>query len=256
MEKLYDQGVEMQSLTVGDRMEMVEGGGVKSLDVDPNFAEADPPRTADRPGSQSSRCCRYCAIVVCLAGIAIGAATALTKGWELEGDSPTDMVVGTAESSVSSNSYGASKGDSEPVSSQAAGEEFEDSIKSTFDQVWFDLDSGGWNGGSHDDGIRFCEQFNGSHGKRMELCPYAAYCPEGPTFPVVGGHLADFDGEGEQWAPVYGVSNQWVMIGKLGHNSATTCLSHVQLTGKEPPWGLDGSNKEVKQHIMCCSPFQ
>lgn len=45
------------------------------------------------------------------------------------------------------------------------------SIKDSFSPMWFGADRGGWNGGSHDDAIQFCEQFAGSHGKRMELCP-------------------------------------------------------------------------------------
>lgn len=62
--------------------------------------------------------------------------------------------------------------------------------------------------------------------------------------------------EGEQWAPVFGESNHWVLIGKRRHNSATTCLSHVQLNGEEPQWGLDDSNNEMKKHVLCCSPLQ
>ena len=115
---------------------------------------------------------------------------------------------------------------------------------------------GGWDGGSHEDAIVFCQQFAGSHGTRMNICPYAAYCPQGPTKPVLGGHDANFDEEGEQWAPLYGQSNHWVMIGKKGTNMSTTCLTHVQLNGEKPEWGDDRSHKELKQHLMCCSSLQ
>jgi len=111
----------------------------------------------------------------------------------------------------------------------------------------------------------------------MELCPYvsalgkegssypslliicrlvqAAYCPEGPSKQVLNGHEADFDEEGEQWAPVFG-SNVWILISKKGDNSATTCLSHTQLNGSKPEWGLDDSLEDKKKHVMCCSPLQ
>ena len=86
--------------------------------------------------------------------------------------------------------------------------------------------------------------------------PYAVYCPNGPSNHAIGGHGANFEEEGEQWAPVFGRANHWVMIGRRGTNKSTTCLSHLQLEGEEPSWGLDGSNVEKKQHILCCSPLQ
>jgi hypothetical protein len=33
-------------------------------------------------------------------------------------------------------------------------------------------------------------------------------------------------------------------------------LSYEQLHGVMPEWGLDGSNAEMKKHVMCCSPLQ
>ena len=128
---------------------------------------------------------------------------------------------------------------------------------------------------------QFCQKFKGVSGKYMELCPYAgklpkyavlryqpatvptnnfflflAYCPHGPSRPVIGGLQADFDIEGEQWAPVYGQQNHWILINSKGGNLATSCLSHVQLYDEMPSWGLDDSNNEMKKHIMCCSPLQ
>ena len=187
----------------------------------------------------------------------IGSPLATADGSEGRGenDKLTDMIVGIQQGS------GGSSGHEQELNvldapKQEDNQGFDASISSTFDPIWFDEDQGGWDGGSHTDGIKFCEQFNGSHGKPMELCPYAAYCPKGPSEQVIGGHQADFEVEGEQWAPVFGQENHWVMIGKRGNNHSTTCLSHVQLSGNEPSWGLDDSNKQVKKHIMCCSPFQ
>ena len=113
----------------------------------------------------------------------------------------------------------------------------------------------------------------------MELCPYmgkfyvipyyqrfdtksyislhSAYCPHGPSRPAIPGiSQADFDKEGEQWVPVYGQQNHWVLINAEGGNLATQCLSHIQLYDEMPSWGLDESNAEHKKHIMCCSPLQ
>jgi hypothetical protein len=108
---------------------------------------------------------------------------------------------------------------------------------------WYD-----WNGGSHGDAIEFCYNMEG-----RSLCPYAAYCPHGPGQPVIGGHTTDFNSEGEQWAPVYGHENHWVLISQKLGNSATTCLGHEELEGAPPDWGLTSDNVLGKRHIMCCN---
>lgn len=128
------------------------------------------------------------------------------------------------------------------------------SIMNTFNPAWFSAARGGWDGGSHNDAVAFCEKLTGSHGKSMELCPYHALCPQGPSMPVVGGHDVYFEEEGEQWAPIYGQHNHWVMIGNGDANISSLCQSHVKLTGEEPFWGLDWSHKEMKKYVMCCSP--
>ena len=158
---------------------------------------------------------------------------------------------GNAESLVDSN--GNSNSHEGSVMSNSGKYTLEASIMNIFHPAWFTAEEGGWDGGSHDDAVNFCERLTGSNGKGMELCPYHAYCPQGPAMPVIMGHGADFNEEGEQWAPVYGQSNHWVLIGKRGSNVSTTCLSHVQLTGEEPSWGLDGSSKEIKKYVLCCS---
>lgn len=108
----------------------------------------------------------------------------------------------------------------------------------------------GWNMGSHDDAIDFCEQHDGIHGIKMELCPYAAYCPEGPGKPPIGGHNIDVNAEGPQWAPLFGNTNHWVSI-----SGDKPCQSHWEVHGEEPIWGLDASNLGVKRHVLCCSPL-
>ena len=83
--------------------------------------------------------------------------------------------------------------------------------------------------------------------------PYAAYCPHGAGKPVMGRHKRDFNAEGELYAPVFGSENHWVMIGQKGENSATTCMSHYQLEGSNPSWGLTTERSELKKYVMCCT---
>eukprot|EP00579_Thalassiosira_antarctica_P029645 CAMPEP_0202030230 /NCGR_PEP_ID=MMETSP0905-20130828/64388_1 /ASSEMBLY_ACC=CAM_ASM_000554 /TAXON_ID=420261 /ORGANISM="Thalassiosira antarctica, Strain CCMP982" /LENGTH=1463 /DNA_ID=CAMNT_0048594023 /DNA_START=42 /DNA_END=4433 /DNA_ORIENTATION=- len=115
--------------------------------------------------------------------------------------------------------------------------------------IWLD-NSHGWSGGSYDDAVKFCQDLG-----RKRLCPYAAYCPHGPGMQPMGEHSADFNLEGEQWAPVFGEgeANNWVLIGRKYDNSATTCYSHQQLEGSSPDWGWSSGNSGAKRHIQCCS---
>jgi len=112
----------------------------------------------------------------------------------------------------------------------------------------------GWNGGSHADAIKFCESVRGK-----KLCPYSAMCPKGPGHAVMGGrHHLEFDVKGEQYAPVMGGENHWVMIGSVGgegdeDGGSSKCMTHRQLQGRAPEWGLNGDRAEVKQHVMCCT---
>ena len=117
---------------------------------------------------------------------------------------------------------------------------------------WFHVKTG-WTSGSHDEAVQFCEQHE-VNGKRMELCPYHEYCPEGPSRPPVDGrgNIGELDEDSQQWAPTSNGDNQWVMVGMHGNNKATQCLTHGQLHGKAPLWGLDQSNQEQKHYVMCC----
>lgn len=109
--------------------------------------------------------------------------------------------------------------------------------------------SHGYEGGSHADAMAFCESFG-----NRKLCPYTGYCPHGPGQPVMGGHAADFNTEGEQWAPVYGQNkNHWVMIGMKYQNKATTCMTSEELEGEMPAWGMTKENAQLKKYILCCS---
>ena len=84
---------------------------------------------------------------------------------------------------------------------------------------------------------------------------FAAYCPHGPGMPVIGGHVEDFNMQGEHWAPAFHQSapNYWVMIGRKYQNSATTCKDNWELEGKEPSWGRSDERTDLKKYLMCCS---
>lgn len=118
-------------------------------------------------------------------------------------------------------------------------------IKEELDPIWMDL-SHGWRGGSSQDAADFCAGFG-----NRKVCPYIAYCPHGPSLPVMGGHSFDLSLEGAQWAPIYG-NNNWVMVSQMYGNSATTCMDTVELLGKEPAWGLTGDRAEQKKNLLCC----
>jgi len=122
----------------------------------------------------------------------------------------------------------------------------EENLKQDLNPIWMDS-SHGWNGSSHDDAIEFCESFG-----NRKLCPYIGYCPHGPGQEVMGGHRVDFTTVGEQWAPVFGEANHWVMIGQKYQNRATTCLDSNQLEGESPSWGLSTDRADMKKYILCC----
>ena len=143
-----------------------------------------------------------------------------------------------------------------PVSQQT---NFDDEVDETdtgpMTSTWFRVgDGGGWNAGSHDDAVHFCAMKK-INGKRMELCPYHAYCPSGPSQPPYeDNYMVDDGDETEQWAPMStGENNSWVLVGMHGHNKASQCLTYGILNGSEPSWGLDGTNKEKKRHVLCCA---
>lgn len=118
---------------------------------------------------------------------------------------------------------------------QQEGLKLEEDITRGMNPVWLDSNHG-WNGGSYSDAEEFCEGLGG----RKKLCPYAAYCPQGPGMNPTGEHPSDFNSQGEQWAPVYGRDNSWVLVGTKYGNVATTCYTHEQLEGGAPGWGLTG----------------
>ena len=170
--------------------------------------------------------------------------------WGLDGSS-TDMKQHILCCNTPSGIYMSDGDEGDNIQGKPSKPNHDESILlAAFTPRWFGV-ADGWNSGSHDDAIAFCEQHDGIHGKEMELCPYAAYCAEGPGTQPIGGHQIDLNGEGQQWAPLFGLENHWVSISSLH-----TCMSHWEVNGEEPSWGLDASNPDVKKHVLCCSPIQ
>ncbi len=108
----------------------------------------------------------------------------------------------------------------------------------------------GWNGGSYDDAVEFCSSIRGK-----QLCPYSVMCPHGPKNAVMGGYRkVVFEVDGEQYAPILGGENHWVMIGNMERDGESSkCMTHRQLEGKAPEWGLNEDREELKKYIMCCT---
>jgi len=139
-------------------------------------------------------------------------------------------------------------GNSSPHPGEQHTDESIAALKRALDPVWFDFVLG-WNGGTHDEALEFCDSLD------RELCPYGAYCPQGPTYPALPGHgLSNSLGEkSDQWAPIINANNEWVMIGTIDNNKSTQCMDYSMLNGGDSPsWGLDGSMRETKLHILCC----
>jgi len=151
---------------------------------------------------------------------------------------------------------GATSTSQSPVSQQQTNfdNEVDETDTGPMTSTWFRVgDGGGWNAGTYDDAVHFCAMKK-INGKRMELCPYHAYCPSGPSQPPYEGNYKTVDGdETEQWAPMSTGENSWVLVGMHGHNKASQCLTYGILNGSEPSWGLDGTHKEKKLHVLCCA---
>ncbi|KAL7549954.1 hypothetical protein ACHAWF_015684 [Thalassiosira exigua] len=121
----------------------------------------------------------------------------------------------------------------------------EKAVIAAFQPIWFSS-AHGWAGTSYEESIHFCESYN-----HMVLCPYAAYCPLGRGRPALPGSMVT-DLDGEEWVPANGPMNTWVQIGTIDGDEESRCTLHHELLGMRPQWGIDGTRKEVKHHVMCC----
>jgi hypothetical protein len=160
----------------------------------------------------------------------------------VEDESKTDDVTSTTDSQVVTSTDATATNINQSF-------DMTSTLHRKFKPFWLSSNDG-WNGGSYDDAVEFCSSIRGK-----QLCPYSVMCPHGPQQFVMGGYRrVEFEVEGEQYAPILGGENHWVMIGNMEHDGETAkCMTHRQLEGKAPEWGLNEERKEVKKYIMCCT---
>jgi len=159
-------------------------------------------------------------------------------------ETTNSAIVNVEESSVES-SRGPDDGDKAKVSDNLTTQEREKAVIAAFRPIWFSSEHG-WISGSYEDAINFCESYN-----HMVLCPYAAYCPNGPGQPPIPGSMI-LQSDGEEWVPANGPMNTWIQVGTIDGMDDTKCTLHHELLGERPKWGTDRSRSDVKHHIMCC----
>lgn len=155
----------------------------------------------------------------------------------------TESSVAQDTSQVVSNDP--SDGNVAVVSDNIKIQQREKAVIAAFQPIWF-ASSHGWDGTTYDSAVDFCESYD-----HMVLCPFSAYCPNGPGSPPLSGSMV-LEIDGEQWAPVNGPPNSWVQLGTVSGEPNSRCALYHDLLGNRPQWGLDGSKSELKGHIMCC----
>eukprot|EP00804_Cyclotella_cryptica_P026898 CCRYP_019595-RA/>CCRYP_019595-RA protein AED:0.00 eAED:0.00 QI:103/1/1/1/1/1/2/486/1007 len=110
-------------------------------------------------------------------------------------------------------------------------------VSAAYRPVWFDR-STGWKGQTYQASLDFCAKYSD-----YIPCPYEVYCPMDKT--LLSGVM---DHNGESWAAVINMNNEWVQVGTEGE-----CDLYSEKYKKAPEWGLDGQNNEmITRHIMCC----
>jgi len=131
--------------------------------------------------------------------------------------------------------------------------ETEQAVLDVFKPEWYGRGEG-YQGTTYLESAQFCYNVAG-----MDLCPLEAYCPNGPATEAGAKPLfLQLDAfEGEQWAPVKtDVDDEddiYVLIGTISDNPVTTCHTYRHFhSGEMPQWGLDGSNPELKNFVLCC----
>lgn len=107
-----------------------------------------------------------------------------------------------------------------------------------FEPLWFDR-SYGWSGINISEAQNFCES---KAGKRS-ICPYVAYCPEGPSSKITGGHSSEMKIE---WAPM----EEWNGFNWVGIGTDNSCLKVKDVSEFGIEEGV--SVGDVAGNIMCC----
>jgi len=106
-----------------------------------------------------------------------------------------------------------------------------------FEPVWFDR-SYRWEGSDLSAAQEFCSNKAG----QRSLCPYIAYCPEGPMGTIQNGHTSD---RSIEWAPM----QEWNGLNWVGIGKDNSCLQ----ARDESEFGLEESKVgDGSGIIMCC----
>lgn len=122
--------------------------------------------------------------------------------------------------------------DAPDTSGGGAADQFQ--VGALFHPKWFGPDSS-WQGATYEDGVDFCA------GEGMVVCPYGAYCPDGPHNPPYMGIQG---GKNEMlWAPMElsdgAVTSSWVSVGPIN-----PC---------EKVDDYEEHNTSFLKYIMCCN---
>jgi hypothetical protein len=106
--------------------------------------------------------------------------------------------------------------------------------------------STGWVGETYDSAVTWCASSE-RDGETMILCPYEAYCPEGPhSVPYGGyGYYGGYAADERMFAPISNQLDWWVDIG-----TGDTCMLYEE----GPDWGSDGTTGDdpLPTRILCC----
>eukprot|EP00985_Skeletonema_marinoi_P025951 scaffold19553_cov139-Skeletonema_marinoi.AAC.3 len=151
-------------------------------------------------------------------------------------ETTNSVMVNVEESDIESN-RSPNDGDKAKVSDNDLTQEREKAVIAAFRPIWFASEHG-WSSGSYEDAVNFCESYN-----HMVLCPYAAYCPNGPGTPPIPGSMI-LQSDGEEWVPANGPMNTWIQVGTIDGMDDTKCTLHHELLGERPKWGTDTSRPD------------
>ncbi|KAL7491066.1 hypothetical protein ACHAWT_001541 [Skeletonema menzelii] len=195
--------------------------------------------------TQNILCCKDVSHLISKPVTEWGAQDALENAEEDKTQEITNSAIVNVEETEMENNRGPNDGDKAKVSDNDLMQEREKAVIAAFRPIWFASEHG-WSSGSYEDAVNFCESYN-----HMVLCPYAAYCPNGPGTPPIPGSMI-LQSDGEEWAPSNGPMNTWVQVGTIDGMEDTMCTLHHELLGERPKWGTDKTRPDVKHHIMCC----
>jgi len=128
---------------------------------------------------------------------------------------------------------------------------FDVQVRDEYNPFWFD-ENDGWDGSTYEASRRFCESIPNGPDSTFHLCPIKALCPNGFEAEKPLAYQMEAFGGGVQWSPISNNNNGWVMVGEMSETQPSTCRTFLELYHHDPEWGIDGTQTELKKHILCC----